>query len=79
LFDGEQPRQDLVQLGGDAATLTTRLSRGDIPLTRRTENSIDYSSDTFLDLRRSYVSQSKSEPLTDSRRQSQVSAIKEKI
>lgn len=76
LFDGEQPQHDLVQLGGEAATLTVNLSRGGVPpLTRRTEKSTDYSPEVFLELRRSYASQSVSESQTDSRRQSQESAI----
>jgi hypothetical protein len=71
LFDGEQPQQDLARLGGDAATLPTNLSRAQ--LTRRPEKSADYSPEIFLELRRSYASQSISE--IDSWRQSQESAI----
>jgi hypothetical protein len=76
LFDGEQPQHDLVRLGGDAATLTVNLSRGVVPpLIRRTEKSTDYSPEVFLELRRSYASQSGFKSQTDSRRQSQESAI----
>ena len=75
MFDGEQPQQDLVQLGGDAATLTINLSRGGVPLTRQTEKSTVYSPDIFLDLRRSYDSQSTSHLQAESPQQPQESTI----
>lgn len=86
LFDGEKPEQDLVQLGGEAATLTINCRgivsgvsgmSGMITPDRRAEKSTDYATqDIYLELRRSYVSpKDESRSQTDSRRQSQESDI----
>jgi len=70
LFDGEQPQEDLVRLGGDAATLTINEGRWGERLNGRPKKSADYSPQILLELRRSYASQSISEPQIRSRRQS---------
>lgn len=76
LFDGEIPEQELVQLGGQAATLTFNLSKGGITPDRRLQKSTDYGRDMYLSVR-SYglTTGSHYNSDTDSRRQSQESEI----
>ena len=70
LFDGERPEHELMQLGGQAATMTFNLSKGVVTPDRRLGKSVDYTRDIYL---QSYGMTSRSDSDTESRRQSQES------
>ena len=74
VFDGEMPEQELMQLGGQAATMTLNLSKGAVTADRRLGRSADYTNDICL---RSYglTNPSQFDSDTESRRQSQESDI----
>lgn len=73
VFDGELPEQELMQLGGQAATMTLNLSKGVVTADRRMVKSAEYARDICL---RSYgMSGSQYGSDTESRRQSQESEI----